>query len=472
MIHADRVSFHYLHAEHGLPETSLRVQAGEKWLVSGASGCGKSTLARCLSGLIPHLYRGCFTGEVVLNGFRTTETPMWKLAEQAGMLFQNPSAQLLAATVEEEIIFGLEQLGCGTAEIDKRVAAAMHSFQLEEFRNRAPQTLSDGEKQKLALAAVMARDPKILILDEPLSMLDSTAEQELIQELERASGEGTAAILFEHRETELRLLENLNRLELDGKSPPQHTLAPCLSWKPMPSFELWVRDLGVTLGGKRVLDQINVDFHGGEIVAIVGRNGAGKTTLLRALAGLQKHDGALRLQGDGEPLQLGLVFQNPDLQLFNASVREEILFHIEQPDPDYYRWLLDVLALTRYDQAQPLLLSEGEKKRLGLGTVLMRRPRHGILLDEPSLGQDEAHKKTLMHLLQYVATLGRLVVVTTHDLELARQADRVILLGGEGIAGDGPAAEIFARQDLWESIGLKRKQEGALAGLLPDEGIR
>ena len=238
----------------------------------------------------------------------------------------------------------------------------MHSFHLEEFRNRAPQTLSDGEKQKLALAAVMARDPKILILDEPLSMLDTTAEQELIQELERASGEGTAAILFEHRETQLRLLENLNRIELNGNSPPQHTLAPCPSWKPIPPFELWIRDLGVTLGGKRVLDQLDVDFRGGEIVAIVGRNGAGKTTLLRSLAGLQKHDGALNLQGDGEPLQLGLVFQNPDLQLFNASVREEILFHIEQPAPDYYQWLLDVLALTRYGSSAAVVVKRGREE--------------------------------------------------------------------------------------------------------------
>ena len=75
-----------------------------------------------------------------------------------------------------------------------------------------------------------------------------------------------------------------------------------------------------------------------------------------------------------------------------------------------------------------------------------------------------------MELMQHVANLGRLVVVTTHDLELARQADRVILLGSEGIAGDGPAAEIFAGQDLWESIGLKRPQEGALADLPPAEG--
>jgi len=464
MIRADQVSYRYVDQHGGLPETSLAVMPGETWLVSGSSGSGKSTLARCLQGLIPHLYRGTMTGRVLLNDFPTDTTPMWKLAEQAGMVFQNPSAQILGETVALEIIFGLEQLGWETRHIEERLEAVLATFQLGAMRERSPHTLSDGEKQKLALAAVMARQPAALILDEPLSMLDVTAAGELIQELERIRREGTAVVLFEHREAQLRMIAGLQQLDLEGAphlSTPEGLNPP---WESGVPFQVHVRDLGVTLGGRRILDQLNIDLQGGELVAIVGRNGTGKTTLLRSMIGLQKHDGVVELNGHGEDLDMGLVFQNPDLQLFNPTVRDELRFRIPFPDETLYRWILDVLALSPYEHTPPLLLSEGEKKRLGLGVVLMRQPRHGILLDEPSLGQDARHRAILMRMLRAMSDQGRLVMLTTHDLDLARQADRVILLGQEGIAADGPSRDIFSRPALWESVGLKM-------GTAPERGL-
>jgi len=393
-------------------------------------------------------------GSVKLNGLHTALTPMWKLAEQAGMVFQNPGAQLLTDSVVQEIIFGLEQLGWSKRKIDARLEQVLTTFDLMPLRDRSPQKLSDGEKQKVALAAVMAREPAALILDEPLSMLDVTAEQDLLNEVGRVCGEGTAVVFFEHREARLRRIEDLKRLELNGRR--SRTL---LSPVPFPSgrippFRVQVRDVGVTLGATRVLDGIDVDFDGGELIAIVGRNGTGKTTFLRALTGLQTHDGCVTLTGEREGLDLGLVFQNPDLQLFNASVREEMLYRIPDPDLDWYRWLLRMLALEDYETTPPLLLSEGEKKRLGLGVVLMRRPRHGLLLDEPSLGQDGQHKATLIKVLRQLTEQGHLIIFTTHDLELAKQADRVLLLGEDGLTADGPADAIFSSRDLWEAVNL------------------
>jgi energy-coupling factor transporter ATP-binding protein EcfA2 len=149
-----------------------------------------------------------------------------------------------------------------------------------------------------------------------------------------------------------------------------------------------------------------------------------------------------------------MVFQNPDLQLFNASVRDEILYRLPNPDMDYYRWLISTLGLETYENTPPLLLSEGEKKRLALGLVLMRHPEHGVLLDEPSLGQDHAHKTILIRILRALADASQLVVITTHDLTLAEQADRLILFGNDGIVADGDTDTVFADSAAWKRTGL------------------
>jgi energy-coupling factor transporter ATP-binding protein EcfA2 len=178
----------------------------------------------------------------------------------------------------------------------------------------------------------------------------------------------------------------------------------------------------------------------------------GKTTLLRALAGLQAYEGSFAI--NGELPDLGLVFQNADMQLFNATVREEVLFKLPNPDMERYHWLLDTLGLRAYEETPPLLLSEGEKKRVALATVLMRGPRHGLLLDEPALGQDTTHKDLLMRLLSALAGAGQLVLMTTHDLALAAQADRLVLLGRDGFVADGPPSVILRQRAPWDRLGL------------------
>jgi energy-coupling factor transport system ATP-binding protein len=456
VLRAKEVSFRYPQEGQGLASISLEVKPGEFMLVTGPSGCGKSTLARCLMGLIPHLYHGELTGEIWLDGHRTSDVSMWQLAEKAGMVFQNPAAQMLAPSVEEEIIFGLENLGLQPAEIESRLETVLIEFNLAHMRERNPQTLSGGEQQRLALAAIMARQPDALILDEPLSMLDTTAAEELISYLERFVADGKTLVMFEHRQEYLEDVKGLRLLALYSKTKKEKFLPEVGLQKWEADFKLEIENLSVRLGGRNVLDNLNLSFEGGQIVAVVGRNGVGKTTLLRALSGLQKYTGAAKavsMQGARKP-DLGMVFQNPDLQLFNASVRDEILYHLPEPDMEYYRWLIAALGLDAYENTPPLLLSEGEKKRLALGLVLMRHPEHGVLLDEPSLGQDHVHKMILMRILRALAAAGQLVIITTHDLTLAEQADRLILLGNDGIVANGDTDTVFADSAAWERTGL------------------
>jgi energy-coupling factor transport system ATP-binding protein len=373
------------------------------------------------------------------------------------MVFQNPAAQMLAPTVEDEIIFGLENLGLARSEIKTRLETVLVEFDLTRMRARNPQTLSGGEQQKLGLAAIMARQPEALILDEPLSMLDTTAADHLITYLARFAADGKAVAMFEHRREYLDGVSGLRLLTLEGRPRTDDFLQHGMTLPSLASFSLETEGLTVHLGERAVLQNVSLSLRSGQIVAVVGRNGVGKTTLLRVLSGLQRYSGKVIVtsgEGDQEA-NFGMVFQNPDLQLFNASVREEILYRVQEPDLAYYQWLLDALGLSRYEKTPPLLLSEGEKKRVALGLVLMRRPSHGLLLDEPSLGQDSAHKTILVRMLRTLADAGQLVIMTTHDLTLASQADRLILLGpGGDIVANGLTDAVLRDQAAWQKIGI------------------
>jgi energy-coupling factor transport system ATP-binding protein len=452
-IRAEQVAYRYPQNHHGLESVSLAVERGERLLIAGPSGCGKSTLARCLTGLIPHLYHGTLEGEVWLDGLRTVDAPLWQLAERAGLVFQNPAAQMLAHSVEEEIVIGLENLGLPRETIGERLEESLLRFGLAGMRQRSPQTLSGGEQQKLALAAITARQPPILVLDEPLSMLDGTTAAELVAHLEDLAEAGATVVVCEHREEYLRAIAGLRTLRLDGPALAEATLpAGDLRLAEMPPFRLEAQGLTVQLGGRPILRDLDLSLASGQVVAVVGRNGVGKTTLLRALAGLQKHEGTVTAEGQ-RPV-LGMAFQNADLQLFNSTVRDEILYRVAEPDKALYAWLLAVLGLAHYETTPPLLLSEGEKKRVALATALMHRPRHGLLLDEPSLGQDSAHKAMLIRLVRALAGAGQLVILTTHDLPLAAQADRLLLLGPDGLAADGPPADLLRNDTAWAQLGL------------------
>jgi energy-coupling factor transporter ATP-binding protein EcfA2 len=303
----------------------------------------------------------------------------------------------------------------------------------------------------------MARQPLALILDEPLSMLDTTSAQAVVGHLERLSGTGCAVFAFEHRRAWFDRLAGLERHELTGPAAAEDAGALPELPQHLPAFRLSVDGLGVEIGKRPILESIDLDLAGGQVVALVGANGSGKTTLLRALAGLQPHTG--RITGfstgsRGKP-RLGLAFQNPDRQIFNATVRQEVLFGLPDYDVRLYRGVLALLGLGPYEETPPLLLSEGEKKRLALATVLMRPGLSGICLDEPTLGQDEGHRRLLGLVLHRLASAGYLCLVATHDLGWALQwADRLLMLREGRLAACGEPRAVFERRDLWAQAGL------------------
>lgn len=455
VLQAEELSYAYPQHGLGLPPVDFEALSGELWMITGRSGCGKSTFARCLTGLIPHLYRGDMRGDVWIEGLNTRQTPLWQICESVGMLFQNPAGQAVASTAEQEIAFGLENLGLPVDEQRARCRSYVERFQLGHLSQRRPDTLSGGEQQRLMLAAVLARQPKALILDEPLSMLDTTNATDLVSHLEELTQQGTTIVACEHRADYLAALPATRRMWLPSSRNHDDPLEQALPPAPVAgvgTIELEGLELGFTR--QRLFQDLTLSLRGGEVVAIIGRNGVGKTTLLRAIAGLHPYEGTIR-NGDGHPASFGLMFQNPDWQLFNPTVRDEIRYHVPEPDEPLYAWLLQALSLKQYEDVPPLLLSEGEKKRVALALLLMHHPRHGVLLDEPTLGQDDYHRMILGRTTRGLAEAGCIVVATTHDLAWAkRHADRIVLLAPGRVVADGTNGDIFEDRSAWAEAGL------------------
>jgi len=198
---------------------TLKIARGEFVALVGRNGSGKSTLARHLNALL--LPTG---GVVRINGMDTRdESNLWDVRRGVGMLFQDPDNQIIGTTVEEDIAFGPENLGLSPEVIQARVCSALHAVAMTEFVDSAPHLLSGGEKQRLALAGVLAMGPECIILDEATSMLDPSVREEIMGLLRRLNrDEGITILHITHRMDEAALAERIvvmdaGRVVLDGK---------------------------------------------------------------------------------------------------------------------------------------------------------------------------------------------------------------------------------------------------------------
>lgn len=181
-------------------EVSLSIEKGKFVILTGPSGCGKTTLCRCFNGLIPHFYSGELKGELRVAGLKVNEHPIYEMAKQVGLVFQNPENQLFALSVEKDVAFGLENLGMPRDEMKKRVDWALQITGIEELRERAPHELSGGQQQRVAIASVLAMQPEIMIFDEPTSFLDPLGAQKIFEVINDLKNKlGVTVILVEHR---------------------------------------------------------------------------------------------------------------------------------------------------------------------------------------------------------------------------------------------------------------------------------
>ena len=224
IVSLDDVSFSYgTNADLALDHVSLSVEEGEFVGVLGPSGAGKSTLAAVMSGAVPHHYRGRLFGAAHVDGHDTCEVSLTDISRIVGSVNQDIDAQMVASVVEDELLFGLENFGVPHDQIEGRIASALATVGIAELRGREIATLSGGQKQKVAIAAILALRPRVLVLDEPTAALDpasTKAVYETLRELNRSEGitvvviEQKVATLAEHCER-IVVLDH-GRLALDG----------------------------------------------------------------------------------------------------------------------------------------------------------------------------------------------------------------------------------------------------------------
>lgn len=510
MIRFEQVTYTY-------PETpqpvlnglNLEIGEGEFVLVVGASGSGKSTLLRCLNGLIPHFYGGTLRGSLRVGGRDPVVCQPRAMSSTVGFVFQDPEAQFVMDTVESELVFAMENHALPQALMRKRVEEVLDQLNIAHLRDRRINTLSGGEKQRVAIASVLTLQPQVLVLDEPTSQLDPQAAEEVLTALQKLNADlGLTVILSEHRlervvqyADRMLYLPGEGRAPIDGSPqqvlreldlvPPLIELGKALGWEPLPltmkdarryipqlhlspdtlqafeprprgAPEVSVHDLWFAYNGQPVLRGIDLEIGHGEFVAIMGRNGSGKTTLLKQLVGLlQPQRGQVAIHGldtrhtSTEQLIefVGYVPQNPNSLLFADSVRAEIAFtrHSHGLEPDAPAGLLESLALERHAEHYPRDLSVGERQRVALAAILAAEPSI-ILLDEPTRGVDYAQKQALVRYLQQQRAQGSTVVLCTHDVELvAASVDRVVILGDGEVVVDGTTREVITQSMVFAS---------------------
>ncbi|MFO8060789.1 MAG: ABC transporter ATP-binding protein [Bacillota bacterium] len=187
----------------------LEVRRGEVVAVVGLSGSGKTTLCYCLSGIIPLIREGRMAGRVTLNGTCTRDMSLPQVATTLGIVFQNPDTQLFFPVVADEIAFGPENLCLPPEEIEERIGLVLQKVGMERFRHRNPHQLSGGQKQLIALAAVLSLDPEILILDEVMSQLDAEGRGRIRQLIGMLRDEGRAVVMVEHNPDNLDVADRV-----------------------------------------------------------------------------------------------------------------------------------------------------------------------------------------------------------------------------------------------------------------------
>jgi len=494
----ENLSFRYRDRQGAaIHNISFEAKAGEVLLVAGASGCGKTTLIRCINGLIPRSYKGEMSGRVLVLGEEVKDWPLSRISQKIGTVLQDPERQILGTKVLNEVAFGLENLGLPRQEIYERVQASLDILEISHLSDRDTFTLSGGEKQKVALAGVVAMRPSILLLDEPLASLDPASAWDSLNTIRLLANQGMTVLLVEHRiedvlriqpervmfmsEGEIRYLGNLSGLSKvvnyremklpaedivarakEDPAPAKLTLLPSAAGVSDASLRTnaLVKFEDVAFGydsDREVLHGINLEIKRGDIIAVLGANGAGKTTFVKHAIGLLKpKSGRVFVNGqDTRQLSvaeiartLGYVFQSPSHMLFAPTVREELSFgpqnlkHSKEDIEQEVKEALRIVNLSDKEQDPPLALSFGQQKRVSIAAILAMRS-HILVMDEPTAGQDYQNYMNFMDSILQLPGFEAILFIT-HDVDLAVIfANRVLIINDGQLIADGKPQDVL-----------------------------
>lgn len=473
-----------------LTEVELSIDEGELTVVLGPTGSGKSTLLGVVSGLVPSFTGGRLSGDLLWQGESILTLPARERAGLIGFVGQDPAWGFVTDTVEEELAYGMEQLGLAPATMRRRVEETLDLLGIADLRDRPLRTLSGGQQQRVAIGSVIATSPRVLVLDEPTSALDPIAAEEVLATVSRLVRDlGTTVVMAEHRmerviefaDSVLLINEKVRHgptrsmLAAASIRPPLVELGTRLRWTPMPltiregrrfsseQRRSWMehppavparpepgrsiltgRGIVVRYGEKIAVAGVDLSLHRGQVTALMGRNGCGKSSLLWALHGAGRRDGGTVTTSDGA--SVSLVPQTPTDLLYLGTVRAECSAGDRAADlaDGTTLDLLGRLVPGIDPEAHPRDLSEGQKLAVVLAVELAADPPV-VLLDEPTRGLDYAAKSVLAATVTAMAAEGRAVLIATHDVEMvAATCTRVVVMAEGEVVTDGDTRDVLA----------------------------
>ncbi|MGD0440876.1 MAG: DUF2232 domain-containing protein [Acidimicrobiales bacterium] len=451
-VELDEVSYQYPGANGwAVAQVSLSVQPKSFLAVVGPNGSGKSTLVRLIAGRL----------SPTLGTVRRAGDPGLGVPRGTSMIFQRPESQVLGVRARDDVVWGLPP----TPRPD--VEALLSRVGLAGFEERETAGLSGGELQRLAIAACLAREPRLLISDEATAMIDGPGRAEVVALLELLASAGITVVHVTHRQAEAAKADS-TLLMLGGRlipSAPQGAATPATrarprpaqrpaamsrptqpewSLEPRPSF-LRLRELGYvyangTPWARRALEGIDLDLQKGEGIVVTGDNGSGKSTLAWILAGLLvPTEGEVLLEG--RPVvagtgAVGISFQHARLQLIRPTVLSDVAYGA---DKDRATAALRSVGLDPVTMGPRRVdeLSGGEQRRVALAGLLVRDPVL-LVLDEPYAGLDDEAREGLASILASLRDeRGIATVVVSHDLDNAELlGDRMVTLEAGRVAGE------------------------------------
>lgn len=537
MIRAEQVRFQYkkrdvdgnvIATEEILKGIDLTIKKGEFIALLGRNGSGKTTFSKLLNAILRPS-----EGTVTVDEMGTKDADkLYEIRQRVGMVFQNPDNQMVAASVEEEVAFGPENLGMESETIVSRVKQALEQVRMWKCRKTAPNHLSGGQKQRIAIAGILAMHPDYIVLDEPTAMLDPKGRKEVMESLQRLNREQEmTVILITHDMEEAALASRVvlladGQVRFDGtpeeffgrdallvemgmEAPLSYRVRKIVECKECENTEKktghltdvpkdqallslqhvsYIYSPG-TAYEKVALDDVSLSLGKGEIVGLAGHTGSGKSTMIQLLNGLLKPTrGTVTFEGKDIHVKgysrnnlrskVGMVFQYPEHQMICDTVWEDVAFGPKRQglsEAECQTRIQEALAFVglpeKYYEANPLQLSGGQKRRVAIAGVLAMQPEY-IILDEPAAGLDAEGKHEIFDRIRRMSReQGIGVLLISHSMEdLAEYADRMIVLDDGKKILDGSPVQVFAEREMLETCGLDVPEAVKFADRLRAEG--
>lgn len=436
---------------------NMKIKENTITLLTGKSGCGKSSLFMCITRVIPHTIEGNIGGQIIYKGENIENKGIEDISSRIAYMFQDPDSQLCTFTVEDEIAFGLENIKTDPAKMDSIIDDILELVDIQHLRKRKLNQLSGGEKQKVALASILALDPELILMDEPTANLDPDSTRDMVKLIKRLRDEmGRTILIIEHKINEFSeiidevikfdsyLAVKVDKLEFIEEYRRESRLPEQKKDKAFGEAVISVSGLSFSYNkDMEVLRNVEFSLKRGEITAVVGSNGAGKSTLSKLLMGLLKPKGGRILINNQELSSMnprrvgenmGLVFQNPEHQFIKMTVEKEMALSLEikgesqETIKSRVAAYLSMFDLEEHRLLNPFSLSQGQKRRLSAASMMING-QSILILDEPTYGQDRDNLKKLIELLYQINSEGTSILMITHDMDMVMSCcDRVIYL--------------------------------------------